>query len=94
MSASELVDALKGYTYTYDFAGKVSENQGNVITELYVTITAATSTNTPSTPIASSDYKAVVTPVIDARLNVQLKDGLIRLHRFQNNVIIVGERIA
>ena len=41
MTAKELVDALKGYTYTYDFGGKVTENQGNVISELYVTIKSA-----------------------------------------------------
>ena len=45
ISAKELVDDLKGYTYTYDYAGKVSETSGNVITELYVTIKYASDAN-------------------------------------------------
>lgn len=53
MTASGLIDALKGYTYTYDFGGKLTENaasNGNTIKELYVTITYAESTSTPGTP--------------------------------------------
>lgn len=38
ISAKELVDALKGYAYTYDYAGKTSDN-GKVLEELYVTVT-------------------------------------------------------
>lgn len=41
ISAKELVDALKGYAYTYDYAGKTSDN-GKVLEELYVTVTQAT----------------------------------------------------
>ena len=54
MSASELVNALKDYKYDYNFGGKLTETAsnkgGNVLKELYVTITYAESTSTPSTP--------------------------------------------
>ena len=42
ISAKELVDALKGYAYTYDYAGKTSDN-GKVLEELYVTCLLYTS---------------------------------------------------
>ena len=41
ISAKDLVNALKGYDYTYDFGGKTSDN-GRVLEELYVTIKSAT----------------------------------------------------
>ena len=51
MTASGLIDALKGYDYTYDYTGKVSENAGNVITELYVTIRTASETVAPASTV-------------------------------------------
>ncbi len=48
LTTSGLIDALKGYDYTYDYTGKVSENAGNVITELYVTIRTASEITAPS----------------------------------------------
>ena len=61
MTASGLIDALKGYDYTYDYTGKVSENAGNVITELYVTIRTASEITAPSddASITSIKFKGV-----------------------------------
>ena len=64
MTASGLIDALKGYTYTYDFGGKLTENaasNGNTIKELYVTITAASEITAPSddASITSIKFKGV-----------------------------------
>ena len=62
MTAKELVDALKGYTYTYDFGGKVSEN-GKVLDELYVTIKGASEivVKDPQVSNVALDGKAVTT---------------------------------
>ena len=61
LTTSGLIDALKGYDYTYDYTGKVSENAGNVITELYVTIRTASEITAPSddASITSIKFKGV-----------------------------------
>ena len=69
MTASGLIDALKGYDYTYNYGGKLTENKaakGNTIKELYVTITAASEITAPSddasiTSIAVKGVKATTT---------------------------------
>ena len=64
MTASGLIDALKGYDYTYNYGGKLTENKaakGNTIKELYVTITAASEITAPSddASITSIKFKGV-----------------------------------
>ena len=42
ISAKELVDALKGYAYTYDYAGKTSDNGKVLRKSCIVTVIQAT----------------------------------------------------
>ena len=55
ISAKELVDALKGYAYTYDYAGKTSDN-GKVLEELYVTVTDASVANNDVAELSEVTY--------------------------------------
>ena len=55
ISAKELVDALKGYAYTYDYAGKTSDS-GKVLEELYVTVTDASVANNDVAELSKVTY--------------------------------------
>ena len=56
LTGKALGDLLKDYKMTYRYAGKVTDTNGSVIEELFVTVTAATYTNTPA-PVVSGTYK-------------------------------------
>ncbi len=62
ISGKELADAMKGYTYTYDFGGKVSETAGNVITELYVTVKQAANANLDLAEITKVEFAGTEVP--------------------------------
>ena len=55
ISAKELVDALKGYNYTYEFGGKTTDN-GRVLEELYVTVTNASVANNDVAELSEVTY--------------------------------------
>ena len=56
LTGKALGDLLKDYAMTYRYAGKVTDTNGSVIEELFVTVTAATYTNTPA-PVVSGTYR-------------------------------------
>ena len=56
LTGKSLGDLLKDYAMTYSYAGKVTDTNGSVIEELFVTVTAATYTNTPA-PVVSGTYQ-------------------------------------
>ena len=56
LTGKSLGDLLKDYEMTYSYAGKVTDTNGSVIEELFVTVTAATYTNTPA-PVVSGTYQ-------------------------------------
>ena len=55
LTGKALGDLLKDYAMTYRYAGKVTDTNGSVIEELFVTVTAATYTKTPA-PVVSGTY--------------------------------------
>ena len=55
LTGKALGDLLKDYELSYSYAGKVTDTDGSVIEELFVTVTAATYTNTPA-PVVSGTY--------------------------------------
>ena len=56
LTGKSLGDLLKDYAMTYRYAGKVTDTNGSVIEELFVTVTAATYTKTPA-PVVSGTYQ-------------------------------------
>ena len=56
LTGKALGDLLKDYAMTYRYAGKVTDTNGSVIEELFVTVTAATYTKTPA-PVVSGTYR-------------------------------------
>ena len=56
LTGKALGDLLKDYELSYSYAGKVTDTDGSVIEELFVTVTAATYTNTPA-PVVSGTYQ-------------------------------------
>lgn len=56
LTGKALGDLLKDYAMTYSYAGKVTDTNGSVIEELFVTVTAATYTKTPA-PVVSGTYR-------------------------------------
>ncbi len=56
LTGKSLGDLLKDYAMTYRYAGKVTDTNGSVIEELFVTVTAATYTKTPA-PVVSGTYR-------------------------------------
>ena len=88
MTASELVNALKGYDYTYSYGGKLTENKaanGNTIKELYVTITAATETVAPASTV---DVKFVG---YSGMTYINKADGTTPIVLDANDVVAVAE---
>ena len=55
LTGKALGDLLKDYAMTYRYAGKVTDTNGSVIEELFVTVTAATYTKTPA-PVVTGTY--------------------------------------
>ena len=58
LTAKSLSDTLKGYDVTYNYAGKVTDTNGSVIEELFVTVTDAKYTGSTNTPTISDGEKA------------------------------------
>ena len=56
LTGKALGDLLKDYALSYSYAGKVTDTNGSIIEELFVTVTAAKYTNTPA-PVVSGTYK-------------------------------------
>ena len=56
LTGKALGDLLKDYAMTYRYAGKVTDTNGTVIEELFVTVTDATYTNTPA-PVVNGTYQ-------------------------------------
>ena len=88
MTASGLIDALKGYDYTYNYGGKLTENKaakGNTIKELYVTITAASETVAPASTV---DVKFVG---YSGMTYINKADGTTPITLDANGVVAVAE---
>ena len=88
MTASGLIDALKGYDYTYSYGGKLTENKaakGNTIKELYVTITAASETVAPASTV---DVKFVG---YSGMTYINKADGTTPIILDANDVVAVAE---
>ena len=56
LTGKALGDLLKDYALSYSYAGKVTDTNGSIIEELFVTVTAATFTKTPA-PVVSGTYR-------------------------------------
>ena len=58
MTGKELGDTLKDYTLKYDFAGKVTDTDGSVIEQLFVTVKSASYNSGSTTPSVKGGDKA------------------------------------
>ena len=77
LTGKALGDLLKDYAMTYRYAGKVTDTNGSVIEELFVTVTAATYTNTPA-PVVSGTYQ-LSSDTISKAANSKIKvDGMVQ----------------
>ena len=88
MTGKTLGDTLKDYKLSYSYAGKVTDTDGSVISELFVTVTAATSKSGIVTPpvgpvvagapvsgtMAFTWTAAVATPPTAAKLEITTTD--------------------
>ena len=77
LTGKALGDLLKDYAMTYRYAGKVTDTNGSIIEELFVTVTAATFTKTPA-PVVSGTYQ-LSADTISKAANSKIKvDGMVQ----------------
>lgn len=77
LTGKALGDLLKDYALSYSYAGKVTDTNGSIIEELFVTVTAATFTKTPA-PVVSGTYQ-LSADTISKAANSKIKvDGMVQ----------------
>ena len=77
LTGKALGDLLKDYALSYSYAGKVTDTNGSIIEELFVTVTAATFTKTPA-PVVSGTYQ-LSADTISMAANSKIKvDGMVQ----------------
>ena len=77
LTGKALGDLLKDYALSYSYAGKVTDTNGSIIEELFVTVTAATFTKTPA-PVVSGTYQ-LSADTISKDANSKIKvDGMVQ----------------
>ena len=77
LTGKALGDLLKDYALSYSYAGKVTDTNGGIIEELFVTVTAATFTKTPA-PVVSGTYQ-LSADTISKAANSKIKvDGMVQ----------------
>ena len=77
LTGKALGDLLKDYALSYSYAGKVTDTNGSIIEELFVTVTAATFTKTPA-PVVSGTYQ-LSADTISKSANSKIKvDGMVQ----------------
>ena len=77
LTGKALGDLLKDYALSYSYAGKVTDTNGSIIEELFVTVTAATFTRTPA-PVVSGTYQ-LSADTISKAANSKIKvDGMVQ----------------
>lgn len=77
LTGKALGDLLKDYALYYSYAGKVTDTNGSIIEELFVTVTAATFTKTPA-PVVSGTYQ-LSADTISKAANSKIKvDGMVQ----------------
>ena len=77
LTGKALGDLLKDYALSYSYAGKVTDTNGSIIEELFVTVTAATFTKTPE-PVVSGTYQ-LSNDTISKAANSKIKvDGMVQ----------------
>ena len=77
LTGKALGDLLKDYALSYSYAGKVTDTNGSIIEELFVTVTAATFTKTPA-PVVSGTYQLsadTISKAADSKIKV---DGMVQ----------------
>ena len=77
LTGKALGDLLKDYALSYSYAGKVTDTNGSIIEELFVTVTAATFTKTPA-PVVTGTYQ-LSADTISKAANSKIKvDGMVQ----------------
>ena len=77
LTGKALGDLLKDYALSYSYAGKVTDTNGSIIEELFVTVTAATFTKTPA-PVVSGTYQLSADTISKAGNSKIKVDGMVQ----------------
>ena len=77
LTGKALGDLLKDYALSYSYAGKVTDTNGSIIEELFVTVTAATFTKTPA-PVVSGTYQLSADTISKASNSKIKVDGMVQ----------------